>query len=203
MATSTSFAPDAPEWADTSPKHTGARRDALVDAAKRLLPDHAPSTITGRNLAAEANVNYGLVHHYFGSKDAALVAGLRSLRDDFVTTHGDAATMPLLTASDPYLRAIVRFNIDAPGTVSPDDDFPIGAGLVAALDERVGVCSDDGDPHVQAQARAIAMISMQLCFAVLGPELLEATGVGPNARDDVQSALASLYDSLAMLEHDR
>jgi hypothetical protein len=41
------------------------------------------------------------------------------------------------------------------------------------------------------------MVSIQLCVAVFGPALFDATGVGPEDRDDVRAALASLYDSLA------
>lgn len=56
-------------------------------------------------------MNYGLVHHYLGGNDAALRAGLQGRRDDFVTAHGDVTSMPLLTASDPYLKALVRWHL--------------------------------------------------------------------------------------------
>jgi AcrR family transcriptional regulator len=174
-------------------------RVALVEAAKRLLPDRAPTTIAGRDLATEAGVNYGLVHHHFGGKDAALTAGLLALRDDFVAAHGDAATLPLLTESDPYLRALVRWNADFPESASVDGGFPISAGLVAAVAERMHAPGDD-DAHIEAKARAIAMTSIQLCVAVFGPVLLDATGVRHRERHAVQAALASLYDSLALIE---
>ncbi len=174
-------------------------RDALVEAAKRLLPHSGPSAIAGRDLAAEAGVNYGLVHHHFGGKDAALTAGLLALREDFMATHGDAAAMPLLSESDPYLRALVRWNVDSPDSVQADWDFPIGDGLVAAVAERMLARGDD-DVLVEAKARAIAMTSIQLCFAVFGPVLLDAMGVRHRERDDVEAALASLYDALAVAE---
>ena len=37
-------------------------RDALIEAAVNLMSRRSPSTISGRDLAAEAGVNYGLVH---------------------------------------------------------------------------------------------------------------------------------------------
>lgn len=174
----------------------GTARDALIEAAKRLLPDRAPSTITGRDLAAEADVNYGLVHHYFGGKDAALRAGLGALRDDFVTTHGDVTSMPLLTASDPYLKALVRWHLHDSDAVEVDGDFPLGAALVRAVASRMD--SGGEDASAEAKARAIAMTSLQLCFAVFGPVLLEATGVRRRERRSVEDALASLYDSIAL-----
>jgi AcrR family transcriptional regulator len=43
---------------------------SLIDAAARLLYDRADAGISGRELARRAGVNYGLIHHYFGSKEA-------------------------------------------------------------------------------------------------------------------------------------
>jgi AcrR family transcriptional regulator len=175
-------------------------REALIDAAKRLLPDRAPGTIAGRDLAAEAGVNYGLVHHHFGGKDAVLLAGLRALRDDFVATHGDVASMPLLTASDPYLKALVRWHLRDSDAAEVDGEFPLGGELVAAIASRL----EPGDDHTlaDAKARAIALTSLQLCFALFGPVLLEATGVRGDERELVEAALASLYDSIALKHHD-
>lgn len=59
-----------------------ARQD-IIDAALRLLEDRPPSAISGRELAEEAGVNYGLIHHYFGSKDILLQAGLADLASSF------------------------------------------------------------------------------------------------------------------------
>lgn len=183
----------------TAEHRAGTARDALVEAAKRLLTDRAPSAIAGRDLADEAGVNYGLVHHYFGGKDAALRAGLQALRDDFVVAHGDVTAMPLLTSSDPYLKALVRWHLHEPEPAATDDEFPLSAALVAAIASRIG---NDGDGAVdvatEAKARAIALASLQLCFAVFGPVLLEATGARDDERGRVEMALASLYDSIAL-----
>ncbi len=177
----------------------GTGREALIEAAKRLLPDRAPSAIAGRDLAAEADVNYGLIHHYFGGKDAALTAGLRALRDDFVNAHGDVTSMPLLTASDPYLKALVRWHLHDAETAEVAGEFPIAAALVAAVTSRMDSGGDEA--RAEATARAIAMTSLQLCFAVFGSVLLEATGVSLQERQPVEAALASLYDSIALKDH--
>ena len=47
--------------------------EALLDAAERLLVDVGHARITTRALAAEAGVNHGLVHYYFGSLENVLV----------------------------------------------------------------------------------------------------------------------------------
>ncbi len=173
-------------------------RAALVDAATRLLPDQAPSTISGRDLAAEAGVNYGLIHHYFGGKDAVLHAGLVALRDEFIRTHGDVASMHLLTENPhPYLQALARSHIDYPDTVSSVGEFPLGEALVDVVSQRLAA----GDEHAgesEAKARVIAMVSIQLCYSVFGAALLDATAVGHRERPAVESALAAIYDALAL-----
>jgi AcrR family transcriptional regulator len=45
---------------------------ALLDAAERLLIDEGHAGITTRKVAAEAGVNHGLVHYYFGSIEELL-----------------------------------------------------------------------------------------------------------------------------------
>jgi AcrR family transcriptional regulator len=49
-----------------------AARTALLDAAERLLIEEGHAGITTRKVAAEAGVNHGLVHYYFGSIEELL-----------------------------------------------------------------------------------------------------------------------------------
>jgi AcrR family transcriptional regulator len=50
-----------------------AAEEALLDAAERLLRDEGYAAVTTRRLAAEAGVNHGLVHYYFGSVENLLL----------------------------------------------------------------------------------------------------------------------------------
>jgi TetR/AcrR family transcriptional regulator len=56
-----------------APQVTRAQEEALLDAAERLLLDAGYAGVTTRRLAAEAGVNHGLVHYYFGSVENLLV----------------------------------------------------------------------------------------------------------------------------------
>ena len=56
---------------EPSPRQTA--EENLLDAAERLLVDVGYAGITTRRLAAEAGVNHGLVHYYFGSVENLLV----------------------------------------------------------------------------------------------------------------------------------
>lgn len=47
---------------------------AILDAAVDLFAGRDPASVSLREIAARAQVNHGLVHHYFGSKDALVAA---------------------------------------------------------------------------------------------------------------------------------
>lgn len=69
-----------------SNKSTGDRtaQERILVAAARLMTIKSPSQITGRELAREADVNYGLIHHYFGGKDLACRKAFRRLAGQYV-----------------------------------------------------------------------------------------------------------------------
>jgi AcrR family transcriptional regulator len=56
-------------------------REALLDAALRLLREVGFSKITTRRLAAAAGVNQGLVHYYFGSVEEVLFQAFERFSD--------------------------------------------------------------------------------------------------------------------------
>jgi AcrR family transcriptional regulator len=175
-------------------------RAALVEAAAQLLTERAPTSITGRDIAALAGVNYGLLHHYFGGRDVALSAGIEWLRASFAADHGDGTFLHFLGAEGhPYLKALVRSQVDYPSAVRPGDGFPIARAIATAIAERLG----DGDTvSVEAKARAIAAITMQICFGVFGSALLDAAGVAGDDQHAVGRRLASLYDDLVLTKGD-
>jgi TetR/AcrR family transcriptional regulator, repressor for neighboring sulfatase len=174
-------------------------RTALVEAAAQLLTERAPNSITGRDIAARAGVNYGLLHHYFAGREGALSAGIEWLRASFTAEHGDGASLRFLGAEGhPYLKAIVRSQVDYPNSVHAGDGFPIGHAIAAAIAARGG----SAPVSAEAKARAIAAITMQVCYGVFGPALLDATGVRADEVMSVEHHLAALYDELVLTKGD-
>jgi AcrR family transcriptional regulator len=57
---------------------------ALLDAAERLLIASGYAELTTRKVAAEAGVNHGLVHYYFGSMEELLLQGLERFTDRLI-----------------------------------------------------------------------------------------------------------------------
>ena len=75
-----------------------AAEEALLDAAERLLVDVGHAAITTRRLAAEAGVNHGLVHYYFGSNENLLVHALERFTARLVARQRElyAADVPFI-----------------------------------------------------------------------------------------------------------
>jgi AcrR family transcriptional regulator len=61
-----------------------ATEERLLDAAERLLVNVGFSAITTRGLAAEAGVNHGLVHYYFGSNENLLIRALERFTERLI-----------------------------------------------------------------------------------------------------------------------
>ena len=80
---------------------------AILRAAAELMAEHSPSSVSLREVAARAGVNYGLIHRHFGTKDKLLVA----LFQEFVLYGGE-----FITASDTIHEAIEgTFTADSGG----------------------------------------------------------------------------------------
>jgi len=54
-------------------EESGSPRERLIAAATRILAERGLEEATVKEIARAANVNQGLVHYYFGSKEALLV----------------------------------------------------------------------------------------------------------------------------------
>ena len=59
------------------------RRRAFVEAAIRSIHDRGFVDLTTGDVAREAGLSQGLVHHYFGSKSALFIATMRHLLIEF------------------------------------------------------------------------------------------------------------------------
>lgn len=174
-------------------------RRALLDAAKAMLPHRAPSTVTGRELAEAAGVNYGLVHHYFGSKDAVLRDALLELRDEFLASHPQLEFTELLPPPQPFLRAVGRSQTDYPESIGPIDEFPAGQEMIEGVLGRLGARDDDSGAAIEVKARVMAMMCLQLGRAMYTDLLLDMVAAGDDVAD-IEAALEAVYREVARTE---
>jgi len=127
-----------------APRGSDEVREALIAAAARLLGDAPPERISGRRLADEAGVNYGLIHHYFGGKEAVLRDGFKRLSEAYVAGSDDGswvATDPFSMRHRPdFLRALAFASLS--GEIG---EVHLTHPTIDAVLERVRPTRDSGD----------------------------------------------------------
>jgi AcrR family transcriptional regulator len=86
-----------------------AAEEALLDAAERLLVEVGYAAITTRRIAAEAGVNHGLVHYYFGSNENLLVRALERFTARLVARQRElyATNLPFIEKWRQAMRYLV------------------------------------------------------------------------------------------------
>jgi len=145
--------------------------DRLVDAGARLLEDRAPSAISGRQLARAAGVNYGLIHHYFGTKDEVLRRSIQLHRDRFFAANTDNRRPPgyFSVCDHPgYVRATTWAAID-PALSIAEQRFPVMDLLVTQQLDSEGGRRDE----LATRVAVVVVVSAQLGWALFG-DLFEA-----------------------------
>jgi AcrR family transcriptional regulator len=114
----------------------GGHREALLDAAKRLLRERGYANTTARDLVASSGTNLGSIGYHFGSKEALLNEALAELFADWTRRLTDASRAepdagPLeqaaaswieLLAAMPESRPLLQAFVDSlgPATRSPE-----------------------------------------------------------------------------------
>ncbi|WP_436771589.1 TetR/AcrR family transcriptional regulator [Yinghuangia sp. YIM S09857] len=71
--------PPAGGAAASRPRANDAQAAAakILDAATELFHERSPASVSLREIARKAGVNYGLIHHYYGTKEAILAEVFR------------------------------------------------------------------------------------------------------------------------------
>ena len=167
-------------------------RTALLDAATELFAEKGPSDVSVREVATRAGVNHGLVHYYFGSKDALLAAVLDACAADVARELAQGDGVTLLTEPDSavvrHTRILAHVILGAGDPAALQHEFPTLAHLVAALQER-GLTAAD------ARMRAAQVSALVLGWHLFGGFLTTAAGLSARAGD----ADAVLPDGVARL----
>jgi AcrR family transcriptional regulator len=182
---------DAGTDAGTAQRDAPGATERLVDAGAHLLERFAPSAITGRQLARAAGVNYGLIHHYFGTKDAVLRRSVQLHRDRFFAAYSDQHRAPgfFSMANHPgYVRAVTWGAID-PELRGGEERFPV---IDLMLRRRLTGTVDDADA-LAVRVAVFVVVAAQMAWALFTDMFAVALDVDP---DRLQGQAAPLLDQL-------
>ncbi len=167
----------------------------LVAAAVDLLASRTPSSISGRQLAARAGVNYGLIHHYFGSASEVLAQASRLIRDRYYANESGPGLIPdffSMRAHPGYVRALTHIALDAK-LAATGDHFPVVVALLGRHRRR------HGEPTASERCRYLLVAAAQFAWSLFEP--LFATALGRNPRELEPQAATLLARMLSFDEY--
>jgi AcrR family transcriptional regulator len=164
-----------------------SHRDALLEAARRLILEKGFAATTARDLVSASGTNLGSIGYHFGSREALLNQAIEALFDEWTElvasaafSEQDAAPLERVTASwkttlatlDEH-RALIRAFIEALAHAERSPEF-----------------REQMRDHYRRSQRNIA----QLVEAALGPDAV-AKGADPMV---VALFLIAVFDGLAV-----
>ena len=184
-----------PTGSPSTPAPAERGRERLLRAAEELLGSRLETTVTGRELAAEAGVNYGLVNHYFGSKSAVFDEALTNLHQRFLAdvlavTSATAELGPfdVFARHRAFLRAWAsRLLADRP---TPKFELAGMERLMANLLAARGIEPTDRCASVDAAGDALAGVALLLGWTILQPL---PTAIDPDGIGRVTAQLRAIY----------
>lgn len=181
----------------TEEKSTRTRVDTetkLIRATAELLGEVGPNSLSIRAIAERAGVNHGLVHHYFGGKDALLHAAMEHLVHEH---HGYAMENsrrqpypePFALLGDPtYLRAVVRAVLDNEMSLARTE-LTEGVSVPRNVLMHLAQESGDAEPSVELKAKVGLAMAMEMGWAALEPFILSVIdATTPDEQEDVRRA---------------
>jgi TetR/AcrR family transcriptional regulator, repressor for neighboring sulfatase len=161
--------------------------DALVDATIELILEQGV-TMSVRDIARRAGVNHGLVHTYFGNKEALLTAAFEAIIAR-AAAHVDEAGFPppdlAFRREGEVAKAIARVLLDVGG--DPFPHHPILPGWRDAL----AVTRPDATPAELDEAVIIAA-TLGLGWALFAEHLCAILGVDEHGADAIEQRIVEI-----------
>jgi TetR/AcrR family transcriptional regulator, repressor for neighboring sulfatase len=186
------------------PRGREAVTAAILEAARVLIAERGPASVSLRDIAHEAKVNLGLVYKYVGTKEQlitevtrrAAVSAAERLRE--VEHLGDALAL-LVTIGDGKIGRVLAWAA-LEGRV-PTEQFGPSPALAVLSDLYLRDATSAGIDASDEDARLLAAMAMTavLGWRVLGAYALTSAGLDPNEAERYDARIRSLAQTLGNL----
>ncbi|MGB1631410.1 MAG: helix-turn-helix domain-containing protein [Acidimicrobiales bacterium] len=167
-----------------------AVRKSLVDAAVQLMAMRSPRQISGRELAKHAGVNYGLIHHYFGSKDAVFAEAVTVATEEMGRRWDAGGLLPLNTSDEAgSYRTFAKLELDEARSPMTELMHRIVRGQSAASER------DERDPELLTQVALCA--ALQFGWGAFEEEIIAGLSDFGVDRESLRASVAEYSKRLA------
>jgi AcrR family transcriptional regulator len=159
----------------------------LIAAAADLLVTHTPAQISGRTIAERANVNYGLIHQYFGGKNQIFRTVFLDISEK-VTAEAKRSSPGWWNRPDLFSTRGDLWRIVA--NLVADPEFVIEMGWEFPLMRTIAAQMQAAHPEWElrkVQAHAAAIGSALLGWAILESTFQRGLDLSPEALLDVRT----------------
>jgi AcrR family transcriptional regulator len=172
----------------TGPEEVSA---ALIEAAIALIVEEGLH-VSVRTIADRASVNHGLIHTYFGSKDALLAAAADEINARASAEVDDLGFPPPDLAQQrggQLAKALARIRLD--GDSDLFSSHPVTEAWQSALHQSQPALSTVEVENMVAKATALA-----LGWAIFADHLTDLFGLSPKRRDQLEAEVNDLVREL-------
>jgi len=179
--------------ADAVDKPVGrdAVTEALIEATSALILEQGV-TMSVRDIARRAGVNHGLVHTYFGSKEALVSAAFGHLVNRAAAEVDDDGFPPADLAfrrGGEVARALARAMLDVPG--DPYPSHPILPSWRSALARKRPDATD-----AELDEAVIVAATLGLGWALFAEHLCGILDVDEHERDSIEQRVLALMSDI-------
>jgi AcrR family transcriptional regulator len=188
-----------------SPRGRNEIIEAILQATEELLPKHNPSEISLRQIAEAANINYSLIHRYFGTKESVVLAAhermLNKVGQQFsVVDQIDGNVRQLIKISGENVSRrilIARAMLDGADPHLIQHHFPIMLQLIELLRKKKSKKKKPSEYDPEILAAFFSGTTLGWFF--FEPFLLASTGLDKKDKDEVHSKIAEMLQKTADL----
>ena len=179
--------------------------EAILRATEKLLPKHNPSEISLRQIAEAANVNYSLIHRYFGTKENVIMAVheriLSKAGEQFSTVDridGNVGVLFKISGENVSRRTLLaRAMLDGADPHLIRHHFAIMQQLIELLRNKKLKTASPSEYDPEILAAFFAALSLGWFF--FEPFLLASTGLEEEDKDKVHNQIVTFLEKTADL----
>jgi TetR/AcrR family transcriptional regulator, repressor for neighboring sulfatase len=179
--------------------------NAILKAAEGLLPKHNPTEISLRQIADAANVNYSLIHRYFGTKEKVIMAAhermLSKVGEQFSTVDqldGNIGVLFKISGENVSRRTLLaRAMLDGADPHLIRHHFPIMQQLIELLRKKKSRTKRPTEYNAETLAAFFAASALGWFF--FEPFLLASTGLDKKDKKKVHRQITEMLEKTAAL----